>query len=519
MIKRAGYVFAALAVGFADPVAAYAPTDPTELDESGGLSDRQFQSEMTAVQRRLAEEDCPGAMALLDPLLPRATGDRRTTVQLLRMICFSDQGQFDALTGVHTELAETAPDNPMVQLHGVIVALNRQQFEIGAERMIMLAENNPQALQGLNGWAFRGIGQKLTEEENYELIDRLHIALAAADWQPIDMPEMREAIALGAIDAHLADGEEAVAREYLHRVTTPGPLIAMAIDRHYETLWTDVGNALGPQRGRAVDDYAREKLGAFADNPDDARTLRDAVRAYAMLGRYREAADLGERVEIGEGLGEEAMETLRLRAVSLLALGETDAAIAVLEPAAALDPAQSFFAASAIVTLAEFLDVAQRPDDALRVTREGLESLGDRLSENGRGWLRRTEICALSALGRTAEAAPLADALASDRAQNEAAAIEALLCFGDDERAAEIAIESLATRRGAEFIADQFQPDAALGTGTTFYLREQWQRLLQRDDVREAFDARLRILPREYWPAEDPRPIPRAPVPDGLPMT
>ncbi|MBC7987778.1 MAG: hypothetical protein H7X93_14095, partial [Sphingomonadaceae bacterium] len=113
----------------------------------------------------------------------------------------------------------------------------------------------------------------------------------------------------------------------------------------------------------------------------------------------------------------------------------------------------------------------------------------------------------------------LAEALAGDAGDNEAAAIEALLCLGDADRAAAIAISTLATTEGASSIADQFQPDAAVGLPPISYLRALWQPFLERADVRAAFEAKLRILPEPLWPGTEPRAIPRSRLPDGMPVT
>jgi tetratricopeptide (TPR) repeat protein len=365
----------------------------------------------------------------------------------------------------------------------------------------------------------RSILQDLAVSEEFELRDRLNIALAEADWQPSDFPDMRENIAAGAIDAYLKDGNSEAAGALMGRIESPMTLTTMAIDRHYEPLWPAIEEALGAEQGRAIDYYVGMRLDGYANNGGDSAALRDAVIAYRLLGRWRTAAEIAERAVVSADMDEATFVTARIRAGILIALGEDDEAIALLETVTALDPQVTPFVPSAYVSLAEFLDILHRPEAALDVARHGMENLADRLSAYGRGWLRRTEICALTALDRREEAAPLAVSLAGDREDNPAAAIEAQLCFGDDDRAAALAIATLETREGAEQIADQFLTDEMLGSQMTVYLRAMWQRLLARADVREAFDRRLRLLPRELWPSSDPRPVPRreqVPTPPGL---
>ncbi|MBC2778431.1 tetratricopeptide repeat protein [Parasphingopyxis marina] len=510
--------------------AAFAATQPSaafkidrpnaaDIEAASNLSQEELRGAVEDVQRILSTGDCEAVLARLDPLLPRAGGDMRTILQFLRAPCLADLRRNEDFEAVYRELAEAAPDNPQVMVFGVIAALNGDRQTEAAQHMIALAEQHPGQLGQLNSWALRSILQDLAVSENYELRDRLNIALAEADWQPPDLPDMRETIAAGAIDAHLKDGNSDAAGALMDRIESPMTLTTMAIDRHYEPLWPAIEETLGAEQGRAIDLYARARLDGYANNGGDSAALRDAVIAYRLLGRLNMAAEIAERATVSADMDEATFVTARIRAGTLIALGEDDAAIAILESVTSLDPQVTPFVPSAYVSLAEFLDILHRPEAALAVARQGMAGLEGRLSAYGRSWLRRTEICALTALDRRDEAAPLAAALAGNREDNPAAAIEAQLCFGDDDRAAALAIATLETREGAEQIADQFLTDEMLGSGMTVYLRAMWQRLLARDDVREAFDRRLRLLPRELWPSTDPRPVPRreqVPTPPGL---
>lgn len=495
------------------------PVDAKEVREQSTPGEQELNAAIAEAVERLRADDCQGALARLDELVePAGEGDRRVAIQLLRMPCLGQVGRIDDLVAVQQELSVSAPGNGLVQAYGVLASLYGERREEAGERLAALAEQNPGSLDALSGNALRGINQKLGEAERYDLIDRISIALGRAGWQPGDLPELYETIAAGATDALLARNATDEARLYLSRISDPGILFEMAINRHYQPLWPDIERRLGPESGTAIDRHALDRLEAFTRNPADDRALEEAARAYILLGRYPEAIEIAQRVTIAKGMSEEQIAVARYHAYALAATGGRDAGSAVLMPFASLDPATTFALATGLVGLSEMLDEAGRREEALRIARDSLTRAADQLSPYGQGWLRRTEICALAGLDRRAEAMPLSDTIEAASADNEAAAIEALLCLGEDDRAATIAIATLATKEGAAALADQFQPDGAIGSPTPSYLRELWQTFLKRPDVRAAFDARLRILPPALWPSSEPRPIPRANVPDGMPV-
>lgn len=515
---RHGLIAFVACVAFAAPAIA-APTNPEELETQAAMPDAAFRAALAEAVELMQAHDCAGGLALLDPLIERVTGDQRSAVQLLRMPCLAEAGRADELAATHEELRLIVPDNPIVRIYGVILPLQARRLDEAGERLTLLAEQQPAALEALPADVLRAIAQHYATEDRHAELDRLYIALARAGWQPADRPELVEGISAGAVDALLDRGGVEEARTHLDRIASPETLFSMAIDRAYAPLWSEIEARMGPASATVIDMFALEKLEQFTRNPGDPRALRDAVRAFILLGRYEEAIEIAERVAIADGMSEDEIATVRYHGLALVSLGRGAEAAERMRPFAALDPALTPTVASGVVGLAELLDETGAREEALAVSRAALADETEWLSDYGRGWLRRTEICALAGLARRGEAMPLAEALAADSADNEASAIEALLCLGEADRAAAIAIETLATDEGASGLADQFQPDGAIGLPVASYLRALWQVFLERPDVRAAFDAKLRIFPQELWPAAEPRPIPRGPVPEGMPVT
>ncbi len=462
--------------------------------------------------------ECRGVLGLLDPLvggLPE--GEDRIDAQLLRMPCLGATGRGGEVAPVQAELARAVPDNALVQGFGVFVAADAGRYPQAADALATLADRHPDTLAMLPSDLWRALAQKLTEAGDVARRDRVEVALARADWQPVDRPELRETIAESAAAVLARQKDVDGARALLPRITMPELLVDMGVDRGFAALWPDVEARLGAHGQAAVNRFAAVKLYGWAGDPNDPRTRRDAIRAYIMLGRFADAAATARPVAVAAGMSEDDVAAVRYAAQALDAGGDRAAAIARLEPFATLDLAATPAAAGGIVALADLLQEAGRAAEALAVTRLADTRGGDALSAWGRAQVASSAACALGQLGRAAEARAAADRLLAGSRDNAPATIEALLCGGRDEEAARLAIATLGAPDGADRLADRFQPERAGWAPAPSRLRGAWQRLLARADVRAAFDRAARILPETLWPVPGEQPVPRAPgaVPDA----
>lgn len=506
------FLAGATLLGVAAPSIGQVPASP------GVMSDAEFRQFIGPVLAAGQAQDCAKLRTLVDPALPRLSGRNRNAVQLLRIPCLASAGQMAEVATVYRELVSSDPKNGLIRNVGIVVALSAGDVVEAGNRLASLAEEDPKALDRVTGAVTRGITQGLTERRAYPVRDRVFIALAQADWQPQDRPEMRGSLAQGAIEALISKGRQDEARLLLPRIDAPETLAEMAMARHYAPLWPAIETRLGANGGAAIDRFAATRLDTFTNRPDDDEARRDAARAFLLLGRFAEVNEVAAPVRIGATMSDADGATVRYDAQALAALGKLPEAAARLQPFAALDPSRSPSTASGLVNLAELLDESEREDEALTVARAALAAPGGAFSTWGIGWLRRTEACALAALGRSAEANAVGDGLKRDAAGNPAAAIEALLCLRRNDEAAMLAVTSLATVEGAGALADQFQPKGALWAARPSRLRDLWMPFRQRTDVKAAFEKAARILPERYWPAREPRPIPRVARPDDVPV-
>jgi hypothetical protein len=513
-------IVAALAAALAVPAQAALPRAPLTPARSKIGEDAVIARAATLAQAG----DCRAVLALLDPMTANGAGagsPTRFSAQLLRLPCLAAAGRGGELPAVLAELKQVSPTNPMVQGYEIFADVDAGHYAQAADNLGAIADSRSKALALMPGDLWRTLAQQLTLSGDIARRNRVALSLALADWDPSDQPQLSESIAADGVGTLLDSHADDDARQMLDRIHRPALLWEMATEHRYATLWPDIERRLGPAGGRAIDRYARAALDAYAVAPQDPQAEVDAAQAFLALGHFEDVSSIAGATVIAPHMTDKQVDLVLADAEALAAAGERDKALDRLRPFARADFKANPQAASALIPLAEMLDQTGRYDEELAIAIQGSAATAY-LSPFGLAWLQRNQVCALTGLGRIADARTAGDALKAASKDNPAAAIEGLLCAGRDGEAAAIAIATLATAEGADALADQFQPDGALLPHSPSRLRALWARLLTRADVKAAFDRAARIMPRAYWPSATPRPLPAPPsggTGDGLTTT
>ena len=455
--------------------------------------------------------DCKGVLGLLDPAVAGGAGQGSTgrfSAQLLRLPCLPAAGRAAEVAPLLAELRTQAPDNALIRGYQILDDADTQHYAQAADDLAAVADLRSRALAMVPGDLWRQVAQALTLSNDTARRDRTALALALADWDPADRPELAETLAADGIGALLDRHAVDDARSLLDRIQRPPTLWEMAVERRYAALWPEIEKKIGPAGGPAIDGYARTTLDAYASAPQDQHATLDAAMAFAYLGRFDDVTTTAATTRIAPGMSEQQVDIVLADADAQAAAGHRDAALARLRPFATADLATTPEAADALIGFAEQLEDAGRYDEELALADAGLGAKAGAFSSYGLAWLKRNLVCALVGLQRAADAKAAGDALKASAADNQAAAIEGLLCAGREGEAATIAIAALATSEGADRLADQFQPDGALLPHAPSHLRGLWGKLLARPEVKAAFDRSARILPKPYWPLPTPRALP-----------
>jgi hypothetical protein len=505
-------IAAALAACLAVPAAAALPRTPLAPPKPRIGADNVIARAASLAQAG----DCKAVLGLLDPTVAGSTGagsPTRFAAQLLRLPCLAGEGRGGEVPAVLAELKQVSPTNPVVEGYEVFADVDAGHYAQAADNLGAIADSRSKALALMPGDLWQALAQQLTLAGDTARRNRVALSLALADWDPSDQPQLSESIAADGVGALLDTHADDDARQLLDRVHRPALLWEMALEHRYATLWPEIEARIGPAGGRAIDRYARTALDAYADQPQDPQAQLDAAQAFLVLGHFDDVSSVAGAVAIAPHMSEQQVNLVLTDAEALAAAGQRDKALDRLRPFVHADFKASPQAPGALIALAEMLDQAGRYDEELTVATEGAAQPAS-FSPFGLAWLQRNRVCALTGLGRAADAKAAGDALKAAAKDNPAAAIEGLLCAGRDDEAAAIAVATLATAEGADTLADQFQPDGALLPHAPSRLRGLWARLLARADVKAAFDRVARIMPKPYWPATTPRQLP-APPSDG----
>lgn len=461
--------------------------------------------------------DCAGVLAKLDPLVPQVRVDSdRAIVQRLRLGCLAATNRIKDIPAVHAELTRLLPRDGLVRAFGILLATDQGRLKDATDQLVALAGDSPKDLNIITGYTVRNILQQLGSQKLLAERGRVLIALARTPWEPSDLPGLQQTISKGAIEALLDDKRIEEAQQILARVELPELLVAMATDRRYAPIWSQIEERLGNASGDAIDHYAVQKLDAYSNGPEGTVPLREAMHAFLLLGRYRDAIELSEGQSVRAGMDDDAVMIVLYRAQALSALGRRKDAADVMRGFATIDLQSTPDAAVGLVGLAELLDEAGMASEALQVARDAAIRGKSGISEFGLQWLLRTEACALGALGRAAEAKAVGDRLKATQAANPAAAIEGLLCLRRNAEASAIAVETLKTAEGAAKLIDQFQPERSTWAPHESRLRALWTVFLNQPEVKAAFEKRGRLLPKRFWPDSKPRTLPHTGYADKI---
>lgn len=263
--------------------------------------------------------------------------------------------------------------------------------------------------------------------------------LDRADWKTSD-PHYRGDFVWARYAGLLADaGDRTHAWRVASRVTEPGELLRMSLDKRYDAIV-----AVDPERFDIPASAEAELMRAqdlLARNPRDGTAVSHVLGLLRMLGRQQAALDLVDKTLAIEGAvlsyrGDDHRNwLLNDRALVLLELGRFDDAVAAMENAANLSE-RGGPNVSQTINLAGFQVATGRFEAALKTLASGEQSMQANVTPYGRMWIAAERACAYQGLGRKDEAARAVAATAAQAKDNHGAHAKALLCVGDLDGAA-----------------------------------------------------------------------------------
>lgn len=386
-------------------------------------------------------------------------------------------------------------------------------------RAVALIETASRAVPGV-GWAdlrslldrqtvFSLLFQLKTGNQNAERL-RFAEALFRIGWPGGGDAESGDFIRAILLDDRIAAGDAGAARGYAGGMTTLPQILSLSTGRRYDPALPDGADRMAMIRA-ALERQDRVTREGLAAAPQDMERLVDRIAYFRRLGREEEALAVAlphlRDAPATAVNGEHGMWVVSEAAFALAALGRLEEALALMDRIAALPLADHPGLISLRINHLELLWDAGRHEEVLRRAAL-LDTDIDRFaSDYGKMWIASSRVCALAALGRPAETAPLIARMVELRDTNAPALTRAYLCLGDDAAAAALLVHRLeGSDPGTAIMALQ---DYTLGGGpaearaASGALRSRLLALRERPEVRAAFDrvARTLSLPlsRSYW--------------------
>jgi tetratricopeptide (TPR) repeat protein len=471
------------------------------------LNDDQLIALYDKVREAEDIKHCEEMAPILAEMLTRSSieGELQQQKILTDFKCALDEGKWVTAYRLMRDV-ETALGEDLGRL-GFLVALYSDHFDNAAGRMLAMIEvKDGEPLTGLDDQTFYQLMNELWTAKLFKQRYELATELSASKHFPDMSGNVQSLMASAIIDEEGRIGKFRRAPKLLDKLDSPYQFATYLSMRNFEPIWPQVEKAAGPAMQTVIDRQLKKDMALHRAKPDDGEAYQQAVHALFFAGKFEEVIEFASRIDhSAEGIGkieENDAWALNVEAYALDSLGRNAEAETIFERLAAIpyDEDKTGWLVSFVINrgsrLVE-LGQWQRGLEAATLAGTIAEKSGN---EYSRMLVRRDKICALVNLGRASETTSLLEEMYSLRKETYATTIAALLCIGDIDRAAQVAIEALSDPVYAEAIVDYLQnPEMQI-----YYTRSKLPRardvLLVRADVRAAYEKVGRDIPDAFIP-------------------
>lgn len=477
-------------------------------EDYGKLSDDKL---LARYEKAAAAEDpeyCKTLRPMLGEMQKRAKfASKIAPVRLLNQYqCAIEENRFkDAFTLAAQLEAQTgiAQDDEVA----FALALFAEEYPAAASRLIKLAGSTDGSAVGrVEMPYFWELSRQLVRNKHDEMRLRLFRAMADSPHLGRLSPNARSGVAQVTINLDAENGSFTRAKTLANELQGPYPFLELLANRKAEPIWPLLEELAGPNLQIVAEADVVAKAAAY--NAD--RSNREAFQYYAhalhFAGKFEDAIALVQTVDHSpNGLlkaTEDDLWALNIEAYALDSLGRKAEAETVFDAMATLpfEGERRSWLVNFVINRASRLVGLGQWEKGLEATMLAHEVTEQSGSPFAKMLVRKSRICALVNLGRTAEAAPLLVEAHEQREDAFASAAEAHLCAGQDDKAAAIVLEALNDPNHKFSMIDELQSDDF----EIFYVRATLpslrDRVKQRAEISAAFDAVARDLPDRLTP-------------------
>jgi hypothetical protein len=443
---KSGLALSLLLIGGVPASAA----DPATGDNLSALSNEQLMARLNGLYGAKDTSACRDMVPTLDEMIRRKSFDPGYGQFKLRfdLQCAIDERRY---ADAYPLLLKNEKINGEVvaPIAAVMISLEAKQYDAAVDRFIAAA-GKPADSGGLadSFTNMRWLDRKLAAASRHDLAlalgRRFSSSAAYRALADREKDHLRETLFRREVEA----GDVEAARPLLSSITEPYWFFRLLPDRRYAAFWPDLERRAGPNMSAVFAANIDRAQAEYRADPGSAEKLSDLATALNEAGRYDEVLALTDDFAAPGKLpvlGEFHFWALDARVNALDGLGREAEASALFDAMAAVP-----FDKSKNGWLVNF--VANRSGRLARMGEwskvlEASERAALVANQYGSPYVRQIiavdRACALAELDRVDELEPLLVAIEQNRADDPAAAVQAMQCAGREDRAAEIVIEAL----------------------------------------------------------------------------
>lgn len=335
--------------------------------------------------------------------------------------------------------------------------------------------------------------------------DEIAYSLAtSADFDRID-PKAQSFLARRALSHAAKTRQPGGVDGLLRYVRAPNDVLTLLSLREYEPIWPQVERYAGDNLAPVINNYVSWSAGRLADKPEDLDRLWAYSYALFFAGRYDEAASLADNWLARPGRDGAYVEgdgwALNIKVSALDALGKTAEADKVFDDLAKLSPAEYPWIVNFVINREARLVGTGRWQEGLAansLARQVAEKYG---SPYAKLIVASDRVCAFDRLGRKAESEDELKYVLAHFADSPPSAVEALLCAGRDDEAADLFKRIVADERVRSPLLDGLQDDRFnLYSTEPSQLPDPYKFMAGRPDLKSAASKYVRSIPDRFAP-------------------
>lgn len=430
--------------------------------------------------------------------------DIATQAQRAEMFCANERSDFATAYGIlKANPAVAASINGLFALYLTSMGGEGAAFPAAFERVFAGKDDS---LENLEPELLNQVLHKARELGAIEAVDALALqAVRRPETLARLQPDVRPILSYRALAAAARAGDVAGARSLLDAIDDPVMFDSLLGERMYKAIWPAVEARVGPNYTRITPAFLAGAMKRYNAEPDRASKLNDAAHSLYYDGRYAEVIAFADkataRPDLAETMTGDEGWAINLKAYALDALERRAEADSVFDRLAKASTRHKSWGVNFVINRALRLAGQERWAPALTAAAEA-QAISDEFgSDYAKGLVAYAQVCALRGLGRTSETANPLSVLKDKSAQHPGNYASALQCLGRSDQAAEVLIAAIADPKTRSGVLRDLQPVAMDMFYTRSALPHPRDLLATHPRLREAFLARARVIPEEYWPA------------------